>query len=99
MHCLAISNSLYSTSGAVFVRLDCEWSAHDGLSSITCLIQISIPNEKLIVANLSSMREFTKELFSTNLRLLLENNNFLFTGRIVKGDCNRLKKLGANIKK
>ena len=40
MHCLAISNSLCSTSGAVYVGLDCEWSVHDGTSSITHFVQI-----------------------------------------------------------
>jgi len=45
------------------------------------------------------MGAFTKESFPTNLRLLLEKNNFVFTRRQVKGDCNQLKKLGVNMKK
>ena len=40
----------------------------------------------------------TKESFPPNLKLLLENDDIVFAGRQVNGDCNRLRKLGVRIK-
>lgn len=43
------------------------------------------------------MRAFSKESFPCALKLLLENDAFIFTGRQIKGDCNRLERLGVKI--
>ena len=79
--------------------LYCEWYVQDGTSSITRVLQISLRNEKVIVGNLSVMGSFTRETFHSNVKLLLENDRLRFVGRKIKGDDNRIQKLGANIKK
>ena len=84
-YCLAASNSVKSTSDPMHVGLDYEWSAHDKISSITSFLQILIPNEKVIVINFSLIVAFIAQTFQSNLKLLLENNDFIFTGRCTKG--------------
>ena len=61
-------------------------------------LQISIPNEKVIVVNFSLIVAFTVQTFQSNLKLLLENNDFIFIGECSKGYFNRLKRLGVNVK-
>ena len=40
----------------------------------------------------------TKDSFPPNLKLMLENDNIVCTGRKVQGDCDRLRKLVIYIK-
>ena len=57
--CMDVSNSIPAKEN-VEIGLDLEWSIHDRTSSATRLLQISFPEDKAVVINLSLMNFFRK---------------------------------------
>ena len=66
--CFAVSNKLSCADEVVCAGLDCEWSTHDGTQSLTRLVQISFPNEKVAVVNLSLIKAFDEKSFPRSLK-------------------------------
>ena len=94
---MSVSNNFSSSFETICAGIDCEWSIHDGTQAITRLLQVSFPNEKAAVVNLSLIKAFDEATFPRSLKLLLENVNVSFFGRKIDGDLKRLKRLGVNI--
>ena len=53
---MAISNSVKNLQTEICIGLDCEWSIHNNTYSITRLLQLSFPQEKAVIINLSLMK-------------------------------------------
>jgi len=94
---MAISNSVKNLQTEIYIGLNCEWSIHNNTHSITRLLQLSFPQEKAVVINLSLMKAWNKESFPHTLKLLLENENLIFVGHQIGGNIKRLRKLGVSI--
>ena len=75
--CIAISNYIAASKRDVVIRLNLESYVHDGNSSITRLLQMSLLAEKTAVINLSLVKAFSEEYFPRNLKLLLENKKLI----------------------
>jgi len=71
--------------------LDGEWSL--GMDLLATL-QLSYPNEKVVVINLHKMGINAPEKCPKALKSLLEDENLVACGRQIGGDCGRLVKIG-----
>ena len=82
---VSVSNNFSSSSETICDCLDCEWSIHGEKQGITRLLQISFPNDKVAVVNLSFVEAFEEFSFPKSFKKLLENVNVLFFGRQMGG--------------
>jgi hypothetical protein len=68
-------------------------------SSLTHVLQICLPNKKVAVLHLSSMRAICGKLFPRRVREFLEHPNIVTCDIQIGGDLSRLKQLGVNTKR
>ena len=73
--CMAVSNCIAANKRNVVIGLCLEWTVYDGTSSITRLLQMSLPVENTALINLSLIKAFSEEDLLRNLKLLLEKKS------------------------
>ena len=64
---------------------------------MTRTLQLSFPNQKVAVIHLSKLNIFNSSNFIPLLKNLLEIQTFVFCGRNVSIDCNRIESLGIKL--
>ena len=75
----------------IYIGINIEWNIYDK-DNITCLLQVSFPNDKVAVINLIIMNSVDSRSFPDMVRTLLELPMITVRGKNIGIDCAWLQK-------